>query len=94
MRMLAVFEKGERIRHIGHLDIQRSVQRGLRRSGGSEGCFRSTALASESCISGGMALFIFRRNSSPLTSSAIVTSMISRFPQAPVLSALANVTRI
>ena len=33
MRMLGVFEKGERIRHIGHLDIQRSVQRGLRRSG-------------------------------------------------------------
>ena len=33
MRMLAVIEKGERIRHIGHLDIQRSVQRGLRRSG-------------------------------------------------------------
>ena len=33
MRVLAVFEKGERIRHIGHLDIQRSVQRGLRRSG-------------------------------------------------------------
>ena len=32
MRMLAVFEKNERIRHIGHLDIQRSVQRGLRRS--------------------------------------------------------------
>lgn len=33
MRIIAVFEKGERIRHIGHLDIQRSVQRGLRRSG-------------------------------------------------------------
>ena len=33
MRMLAVFEKSERLRHIGHLDIQRSVQRGLRRSG-------------------------------------------------------------
>lgn len=33
MRMLGVFEKGERIRHIGHLDIQRSMQRGLRRSG-------------------------------------------------------------
>ena len=33
MRMLAVFEKGERVRHIGHLDIQRFVQRGLRRSG-------------------------------------------------------------
>lgn len=33
MRMLAVFEKSERIRHIGHLDIQRCVQRGLRRSG-------------------------------------------------------------
>jgi radical SAM-linked protein len=30
--MLGVFEKSERIRHIGHLDIQRSVQRGLRRS--------------------------------------------------------------
>ena len=33
MRILAVFEKSERIRHIGHLDIQRCVQRGLRRSG-------------------------------------------------------------
>ena len=33
MRILAVFEKSERIRHIGHLDIQRSMQRGLRRSG-------------------------------------------------------------
>lgn len=31
--MIAVFEKSERIRHIGHLDIQRAVQRGLRRSG-------------------------------------------------------------
>ena len=33
MRMLGVFLKGERVRHIGHLDIQRAVQRGLRRSG-------------------------------------------------------------
>ena len=33
MRIAAVFEKSERLRHIGHLDIQRSVQRGLRRSG-------------------------------------------------------------
>ncbi len=33
MRMLGVFTKGERVRHIGHLDIQRAVQRGLRRSG-------------------------------------------------------------
>lgn len=33
MRMMAVFEKSERLRHIGHLDIQRAVQRGLRRSG-------------------------------------------------------------
>ncbi len=33
MRIQAVFEKGERVRHIGHLDIQRAVQRGLRRSG-------------------------------------------------------------
>lgn len=33
MRMMAVFEKDIRIRHIGHLDIQRAVQRGLRRSG-------------------------------------------------------------
>lgn len=33
MRMMAVFEKGERLRHIGHLDIQRAMQRALRRSG-------------------------------------------------------------
>ena len=33
MRIVAVFQKSERIRHIGHLDIQRAVQRGLRRSG-------------------------------------------------------------
>ena len=33
MRMQAVFEKSERIRHIGHLDIQRCVQRALSRSG-------------------------------------------------------------
>ena len=33
MRMMAVFAKGERLRHIGHLDIQRAVQRALRRSG-------------------------------------------------------------
>ena len=33
MRMLGVFEKSERVRHLGHLDIQRAVQRGLRRSG-------------------------------------------------------------
>ena len=33
MRMVAVFEKSARIRHIGHLDIQRAFQRGLRRSG-------------------------------------------------------------
>ena len=31
--MLAVFEKGERLRHIGHLDIMRAMQRALRRSG-------------------------------------------------------------
>ncbi len=31
--MIAVFEKSERLRHIGHLDIQRAVQRALRRSG-------------------------------------------------------------
>lgn len=31
--MMAVFEKSERLRHIGHLDIMRSVQRALRRSG-------------------------------------------------------------
>ena len=33
MRMLGVFEKSERVRLLGHLDIQRAVQRGLRRSG-------------------------------------------------------------
>ncbi|MBQ8159642.1 MAG: DUF2344 domain-containing protein [Clostridia bacterium] len=32
MRMLALFEKGERLRHIGHLDIMRAMQRALRRS--------------------------------------------------------------
>ena len=31
--MIAVFEKTERLRHIGHLDIQRAVMRALRRSG-------------------------------------------------------------
>lgn len=31
--MMAVFEKSERLRHIGHLDIQRSTHRALRRSG-------------------------------------------------------------
>ncbi len=33
MRMYAVFEKNERLRHIGHLDILRTMQRALRRSG-------------------------------------------------------------
>lgn len=33
MRMLGVFQKDQRVRHVGHLDIQRAVQRGLRRSG-------------------------------------------------------------
>ena len=32
MRMCAVFEKGERLRHIGHLDLMRTVQRSLRRA--------------------------------------------------------------
>lgn len=31
--MMAVFEKCERLRHIGHLDIMRAMQRALRRSG-------------------------------------------------------------
>ena len=31
--MLAVFEKTERVRHIGHLDLMRSMGRALRRSG-------------------------------------------------------------
>ncbi len=33
MRAIAVFEKGERLRHIGHLDLMRAMQRALRRSG-------------------------------------------------------------
>ena len=33
MKMLVVFEKGERLRHIGHLDLMRAMQRALRRSG-------------------------------------------------------------
>ncbi len=33
MKMLAVFEKRPRLRHIGHLDLMRAMQRALRRSG-------------------------------------------------------------
>ncbi len=33
MRMLVVFEKKAALRHIGHLDLMRSIQRVLRRSG-------------------------------------------------------------
>lgn len=32
MRMLAVFEKGWRLRHIGHLDLMRTMHRALRRT--------------------------------------------------------------
>lgn len=32
MRMLVVFEKGALLRHIGHLDLMRAMQRALRRS--------------------------------------------------------------
>ncbi len=31
--MMAVFEKSKRLRHVGHLDIMRAMQRALRRSG-------------------------------------------------------------
>lgn len=33
MRMIVAFEKTEQVRHIGHLDLMRSMQRALRRSG-------------------------------------------------------------
>lgn len=33
MKMLVVFEKKERLRHVGHLDLMRAMQRALRRSG-------------------------------------------------------------
>lgn len=33
MKMIAVFEKAPRLRHIGHLDLMRAMQRALRRSG-------------------------------------------------------------
>lgn len=33
MRMMAAFEKGEALRFIGHLDLMRTMQRALRRSG-------------------------------------------------------------
>ncbi len=33
MRMLVVFQKGEALRHIGHLDLMRAMQRILRRTG-------------------------------------------------------------
>ncbi len=33
MRLLLAFQKGEALRHLGHLDLQRLMQRALRRSG-------------------------------------------------------------
>lgn len=33
MKMIVVFEKKPRLRHIGHLDLMRAMQRALRRSG-------------------------------------------------------------
>lgn len=33
MKMLLAFQKGEALRHLGHLDLQRAMQRALRRSG-------------------------------------------------------------
>ena len=33
MKMLVIFEKSKRIRHVGHLDLMRTMQRALRRSG-------------------------------------------------------------
>ena len=33
MKMLVIFEKKERLRHVGHLDLMRAMQRALRRSG-------------------------------------------------------------
>ena len=33
MKMLVVFEKKERLRHVGHLDLMRAMQRAMRRSG-------------------------------------------------------------
>ncbi len=33
MRLLLQFQKGEAVRHLGHLDLQRAMQRALRRSG-------------------------------------------------------------
>ena len=32
MKMIVVFEKTPRLRHIGHLDLMRAMQRALRRS--------------------------------------------------------------
>ena len=33
MKMLVIFEKTDRVRHVGHLDLMRARQRALRRSG-------------------------------------------------------------
>jgi len=33
MKLLLTFQKGEALRHLGHLDLQRAMQRALRRSG-------------------------------------------------------------
>ena len=32
MRMIVAFNKTEQVRHVGHLDMQRAMQRALRRS--------------------------------------------------------------
>ena len=37
MRMMVVFEKGETLRYIGHLDLMRAMQRALRDLGYYQG---------------------------------------------------------
>ena len=87
MRIIAVFEKSVRIRHIGHLDIQRAVQRGLRRSGlpvaYSQGfnphilITFASALSTGAC---GLREIMDVKMAEPVTEEAFVTAMNQAMP--------------
>lgn len=95
MRMLAVFTKGERLRHIGHLDLMRAMQRALRRSGlpvaYSKGFNPHILLTFASALatgSWGRREIMDVTLEEPVTPEAFVQAMRSALPEdLPVLSA-------
>lgn len=95
MRMLAVFTKGERLRHIGHLDLMRAMQRALRRSGlpvaYSKGFNPHILLTFASALatgSWGKREIMDVTLEEPVTPEEFVQAMRSALPEAlPVLSA-------